>query len=354
MDDVARVLLALETPQLAEEVLHFLDRSGRARVVGTADDGRQLAEAVRQLEPDALVAEPMLAIGGIEGVPLLALSARESVAALRAAVRAGARGFYAWPGDREALLEAVAATGGSRRAALTRRATVIAVHASRGGAGCTFVATHLAQAFARRGASCLLIDLDLAFGDCAYALGATEEALSLADLVPVRDELDREHLDRVAWRGALLAPDVGAVEGVDERVLRVVIETAAASFDVVILHLPRVPDAVGRWALDQADRVVEVLALDVLSFRASSRFLGSEPDGRVDFVVNRAARGEIVPADVARVFGREPLAVIAHDAAAPRAQDHGRLLAPKGRIGRSFARLAAALIEDDAATEDVA
>src|SRR2546422_6506555 len=53
MDDVARVILAIGSQEVAEEVLHLLDRSGRARVVATAADDRQLAEAVRQLEPDA-------------------------------------------------------------------------------------------------------------------------------------------------------------------------------------------------------------------------------------------------------------------------------------------------------------
>src|SRR6266513_1845062 len=57
MDDVARVILAIGSQEVAEEVLHLLDRSGRARVVATAADDRQLAEAVRQLEPDAVVAE---------------------------------------------------------------------------------------------------------------------------------------------------------------------------------------------------------------------------------------------------------------------------------------------------------
>ena len=67
MDQVARVVLALEAPEVAEEVMHFLDRSGRARVVATAGDDRQLAEAVRQLEPDAVVAEPGL-LAGASGV----------------------------------------------------------------------------------------------------------------------------------------------------------------------------------------------------------------------------------------------------------------------------------------------
>ena len=91
MGEVARVVLALEAPEVTEEVLHFLDRSGKARVVGTAADDRQLSEAIRQLEPDVVVAEPLLAHGGVDGAALLALSSRESVAALRGAVKAGAR-----------------------------------------------------------------------------------------------------------------------------------------------------------------------------------------------------------------------------------------------------------------------
>ena len=40
MEEVARIVLALESPDVAEEVMHFLDRTGRARVVGTAGTRR--------------------------------------------------------------------------------------------------------------------------------------------------------------------------------------------------------------------------------------------------------------------------------------------------------------------------
>ena len=60
MDNVARVVLALEAHDVAEEVMHFLDRSGCARVVATAADDRQLVEAVRQLDPDVVIAQPGL------------------------------------------------------------------------------------------------------------------------------------------------------------------------------------------------------------------------------------------------------------------------------------------------------
>ena len=80
MDEVARIVLALETPDVAEEVMHFLDRTGRARVVGTAVDAAQRG-AVRQLEPDAVVAAPSLvpARGTLNGSALLAVDTSQSV-----------------------------------------------------------------------------------------------------------------------------------------------------------------------------------------------------------------------------------------------------------------------------------
>lgn len=348
MSDVARVVLALETPEVAEEVLHFLDRSGKARVVGTAADDRQLGEAVRQLEPDVVVAEPSLVHGGIDGAALFALSSRESVAALRGAVRAGARGFFVWPAEREGLLDGVSAAVVSRRA-LTRRSTVVAVHASRGGAGCTFVATHLAQAFTARGASCVLIDADPWFGDVATALGATaDDVRTLADLAPVADELAWEHVEEAALEHpsgmrVLLAPPPDAPLAEDP--VPAVLSVAASVADVVVVHLPRGLDERTTWCLGQADRILEVMSLDVLSFRATSRALAAlgrpSLEDRLSFVVNRAGRAGLTPADVSRVFGRDPVAVFCSDTAVPRAQDRGALLAPKGRIGRGFARLAA-------------
>jgi len=112
------------------------------------------------------------------------------------------------------------------------------------------------------------------------------------------------------------------------------------------LHVPRGMDDVTRAGLGVATRVVVVLQLDVLSFRAAKRAVSAmRIDDRCDFVVNAARRGEIVPADVERAFGKLPLAVIPVDRNASRAQDHGRLLALRGRTGRAIERLAARLME---------
>ena len=138
MSEVARVVLALEASEVAEEVMHFLDRSGGARVVGTAADDRQLTEAVRQLEPDAVVAHPSLVEpAALRSPAVLALDTRESVASLRAAIRVGASGFYLWPGEREALAGAAAATVSLPHVG-DKRAIVVAVHGARGGVTTTW------------------------------------------------------------------------------------------------------------------------------------------------------------------------------------------------------------------------
>jgi Flp pilus assembly CpaE family ATPase len=387
MEDVARVVLALEQHDVAEEVMHFLDRSGRARVVATAVDDRQLAEAVRQLEPDAVVAQPSLAASTpLLGRTFLAVDTRETVASLRAALAAGARGFYLWPADREALAGAAAATV-DVPAELERRALVVAVRSARGGAGVTFVATHLARSFARRGDACILIDAAPLFGDVAAALGVPigadgsttarddgdeaapsvgggvglapsspgEDVRTLGDLLPVVDELAPRHLEHVLWTHpqgfrVLLAPppkEAAIVSGED---LRVVATVAASVAEVVVLHLPRSLDALSREATATADRIVEILTLDVLSFRAATRVLEAlKPDRldqRVGFVVNRAARAEIAPSDVARVFGQKPLAVLPFDRTVQRLQDRGRLLPVRGRTTRAVDRLAHRLHEE--------
>jgi Flp pilus assembly CpaE family ATPase len=355
MVEVARVVLALEEHDVAEEVMHFLDRTGRTRVVATAGDDRQLGEAVRQLEPDAVIAQPSLVLSAsLNGSQLIAVDTRESVNGLRSAIRAGACGYFVWPVEREELAGAAAAS--ARRAGVgSKRALVIAVQASRGGAGATFVSTHLSAAFARRGSECVLLDADFAFADVTAALGAFAEPEApphhtIADLIPVIDELDPLRLGDALWHhpegfAVALAPEASQNEWSGSDRVQRVIDVAAQAADVVVVHLPRSIDEVAALACAGADRVLMILSLDVLSFRAGTRAIQRMPYDRVDLVVNRATRAEVTPSDVQRVFGRAPVAVLPNDAAVPRAQDHGRLLPPRSRLSKAFDRLAERLSE---------
>jgi pilus assembly protein CpaE len=352
--DVTTVLLAVDEGEVAEEVMHFLDRSGRARVVGTATDAKQLADAVRQLEPDAIVASPRLVPADAGGVtPVLAVDTRESVSSLRAAVRVGARGFYVWPADRgdlAAALDDVRHPGDAADA----HATTLAVYGARGGVGTTFLASHLAAAAVAGDRDVVLVDMDAAFDDLTAALGVPpdEAVRTCADLRPLVDELAPGHLDAALWRHpsgfrALLAPRDGE-DGthVGPREYASILSTATATADVVILHVPRTIGPLARCAFDRADRVLIVMSLDVICFRATRRALEALGDIDVEaceFVVNRATRGEIVPADIRRAFGKSPIAVIPTDRGVATSQDHGRLLGSRSRASRSIRRTAEAV-----------
>jgi Flp pilus assembly CpaE family ATPase len=357
MEEVARVVLALEQPEIAEEVLHFLDRSGVARVVGTAADERQLREAIRQLEPDAVVAAPSLAPSRAEldGGALIALDTTQSVNTLRRAIRAGASGFFLWPAEREALAEATARIRPPSAASEAGPAPVFAVYGPRGGAGATFLAAHLSAALTRRGRRCVLVDLDVVFADATAALGVPldGDVRTMRDLVPLGDEVSPRHVEEVVWRhaagfGVLLAPgdELGAIE-VRGRHYRAAVNAVRRACDVVVLHVPRGLDEVSRTGLELADRVLLVLGLDVLSFRDAQRAIAYAGLGdRCAFVVNRARRAEVTPADVERVFGSPAIAVVPWDRRAGAAQDHGRLLPMRGQLGRSIDRLARRLLEE--------
>jgi len=355
MVEVARVVIALEVPDVAEEVMQFLDRTGRVRVVGTAQDSAQLAEAVRQLEPDAVVAAPTLAPsrGTLNGTALLALDTTQSVGALRRAIRAGASGFYLWPAEREELAGAAARIVPTAEEVAADRAPVIAVYAPRGGAGTTFVATHLAAAVAKNGQRCVLVDLDRQFADVSAAIGvpAGDDVRTIADLAPLGDEIGRQHLEEVLWEhpsgfSALLAPADPMPNLRAGEPYRAAIAAIRAMCDLVVLDVPRAMDEVSAAGLESAGRVLVVLGLDVLSFRDAKRAIEAAGlEDRVDFVVNRAGRSEIAPRDVERVFGRPALAVIPSDRAVTSARDHGRLVPMRGRVGRAIERLAHRLEE---------
>jgi len=355
VENVARVVLAIDEHDVAEEVIHFLDRTGGTRVVATAGDERQLAEAVRQLEPDAVVASPSLLRRGVPAGAnaVLAVDTRESVGSLRAAIRAGARGFYVWPDERDELIAASRRAAVAGAAGASGVAPVVAVFGSRGGAGATFVATHLAAAFARRGRDCVLVDVDPAFDDVGAALSvpADEPVPTIEDLASTSAEAGGNHRPWTHPAGfrvipGAVAPAWSAIEPAD---VVAAIDAVARASQVVVCHVPRAVTDLTRAVLARADDVLIVLTLEVASFRAAKRVVDALDlaDG-CRYVVNKSARADISVADVERVFGRPSFAVIPAAAAVRSAQDRGRLLPSRGRVARSIDRMAVDLLGEAA------
>jgi pilus assembly protein CpaE len=354
MRGVARIVLAVESEHLAQDVIDFLDRTGRARVVDSVRDPSAVAAVVERERPDAVVGSPALApTGAVNGTTFLAVATEESVRSLRQALDAGAHGFFLWPGDRTGLLAAASRAVRPQVGDGTKRATVVAVFGPRGGVGTTFVATHLAAELARAGKAPILVDADAGFGDLTWALGVPDgaEVRTLADLEPVHDEISEEHVRNVLWPHpsglrALLASPEGDGSSDPER-HRQVVDACATLTDVVVLHLPRSLDATVIAACELASRLLMVITLDVFAFRAAKRAMGAvERAAQWDVVVNRAAHGSIVPADVERVFGRRAAAVLPFDRRVGLAQDRGELAPERSPARRGIRRLTDALFEE--------
>lgn len=351
MENLARVVLAVDEHEVAEEVMHFLDSAGGAHVVATAVDERQLAEAVRQLDPDAVVASPSLLRRGQPhgGRAVFALDTRESVGSLRTAIKAGARGFFLWPQEREELAAAWRRTAVAAADAATA-GRLVAVVGSRGGAGTTFLATHLAAGFARRRRDCVLIDLDPLFDDVGAALGipVDEPVPSLADLIADEAITAAERRPWTHPAGFRVIPGSSGSEPVapDADDVVAVVDATVRSTDIVVAHMPRAVSPVATAVVARADEVVVVLTLDVASFRAAKRaIVALDVEDRCRFVVNRVARADVAVADVQRVFGRPALGVVPASNAVRAAQDRGALLPPRGRVARAVDRIAGALAE---------
>jgi pilus assembly protein CpaE len=358
----ATVVLGIREPGLQEEVLHFLDRLPRVRVLAAAGDPASLVREIKELRPRATVVTPsaLAETADLDGAAVLVVAEEETTATLRSAIRAGARGFYLWPKERERLASDVLGSAGPAKEQ-ERHGQIVAVYGPRGGAGATFLSTNLAGFASDLGARTALVDLDLFYADVAPALGVTQKAetRTVGDLVSVLDEITLEHLERVLYqhpRGfqALLAPldpmPPGELSG--ERVARAA-EILSTAFDLVVLHLPREMSS-ARPGIEIADVLIVVLTLDVLAFRdartALSYLKAEGLDPRVHLVVNRASRTEdVIPEDADRVFGMLPTAVVPNDRSVPWAQNRGQLIAGSSRAARRVRSLAERLVKEQRA-----
>jgi pilus assembly protein CpaE len=355
------VVLGLEDPALREEVLHFLDRLPRVRIVGTASDGPGLQRAVRDRNPGAVVVSTQVLADApdLDGAAVLVVAPTETTEGLRTALRAGAGGFYLWPEERDELGRDTQRAARPPATKPVAAGKVVAVHAPRGGAGCTFLATNLAAASADRDSETVLVDLDAFGGDVTTALGfqPLPELPTSADLVPVAAELTEEHLDRVLQPHArgfrvLLAPHDAGTESFDPAGVASLIRMLRNRFNSVLLHLPRALGSSAIAALEASDVMLLVVTLDVLGLRAARRTVdllaSAGLDGRCRLVLNRASRGEIVPQDAERVLGLPVAAVIRHDRGVPRAQNRGELMSGRGSpAGRRVVALAKAVLNEE-------
>jgi pilus assembly protein CpaE len=253
-----------------------------------------------------------------------------------------------------ALQKALARKDGAGAARATD-GRVVCVLGPKGGIGKTLTASNLAVSFADAGASAVLVDLDLQFGDVGLTLGLAPDT-TIYDLARSSGSLDAEKAEAFmavhsSGLRVLLAPTRPDQAGmVTPDFLTALYHVLRAAYDYVVVDTPPgfTPEVIA--SIDSSSDVCMVGTLDSLSLKNTK--LGLEtldlmgyPRDRVCMVLNRAdSRVGIAKDDVAGILGREP------DVLVPSTRDIARsvnesvpiaISQPRSEAGRAFRSLAA-------------
>jgi pilus assembly protein CpaE len=202
---------------------------------------------------------------------------------------------------------------------------VIAVYASKGGCGTTFVTANLAASIARltRKRACV-VDLNLQAGDQPLYLGL-EPHYSIHDVVRNFDRLDDQLLasyltQRSKFLALLAAPtEIGKEEDIRIEHVTRTIALLRAQAEFVVIDPPRVLNELTISALDSADDLILLLTLDIPAIRSAKRALDifarlGYDRSRIKVVINRYTKTpEFDLKQVEKVLETQVFATITND-----------------------------------------
>lgn len=328
-----RVLLAVSDPHLSDHISGLITESDELTVASTLRNPTEVRGMLPRADVDAIVLHdrtgslPSIEIARELTVAhpefgLVLVVTDDSPNVLRRGMQAGARDVVSMPVALEQLETSVVAAA-SWTQALRRRADrdaggelhgtgrVITVVGAKGGVGTTTIATHLA--LAARGlsdASVCLVEYDLQMGDLRAYLDLPYRR-SVADLVPVSEELTTRHLQETLYSHGsgmrvLLAPQDGEqAETVTAAAARNILTAIRTREDLTIVDAGAILTEASAIAAEMADTLIIVSTPDVVSLRGVVRLhamwerLRVQPPEAV-VLLNRTSRKLEVQADLAR------------------------------------------------------
>jgi pilus assembly protein CpaE len=341
-----RVLIVDDIPDSRDNVAKLLRFEPDVEIVGMAEGGQEGIDLALRLEPDIVLMDiNMPGVDGIQATTRIAsrlpntavimMSIQSDADYLRRSMLAGAREFLSKPFSLEELIGSIRhvhqLTQANRRVVATspvdnptyhsggrsRRAKVVTVFGLKGGVGRSTVAANLAVALRQRGDfEVALVDGNLLYGDIGVMLNVTDNK-TLGDIVKHFDHLDRDLIGDILVTHSsgvkvLLAPHRPQDgEQVTPDHVRQVMQFLITMVDYVVIDTRPSFDEVTLALLDQADRIINVLTLELTAIKGTknylevSELLGYELE-KVLLVLNRANAVSGIPvADVAATLKGE-------------------------------------------------
>ncbi|MDX2032878.1 MAG: AAA family ATPase [Blastocatellia bacterium] len=297
-------------PQVLDELNRLRPQAALVLLNGELNHSFQLVERIHQELPDTAV---------------ICSSEDSSPDVILQSFRSGAKEFL-----RQPLVESeIAAVFSKIEQTAVRteesQGRVIAVYASKGGCGTTFVTANLAASLARisRKRACV-VDLNLQAGDQPLYLGV-EPNYSIHDVVRNFDRLDDQLLasyltQRSKLISLLAAPtDIGKDEDVRVEHVARSIALLRSQVDFVVVDPPRMLNEITISALDAADDKILLLTLDIPAIRSAKRALDiftrlGYDRSQIKVVINRYTKTpEFDLKQVGKVLETEVFATITND-----------------------------------------
>jgi pilus assembly protein CpaE len=372
MKNALTFILLSRDPADLKEMGRTLQNHPGVSLLMMSDDPEQVFTETGRLHPSAVI----ISLGNM-GEPAMKLVQRITLECPTTAVicasrdsspdlilrsmRSGARDFLRLP-----ILEDELATVINRTSEFSaqhvsdepkKRGRAIAVFSSKGGCGCSLLATNLALI---QDTPTALVDLNLQSGDLELMLGVRPR-FSLADVVENRDRLDDSLLGRYltphSKNLSLLAAPLRAesADDIEPRHIYEVMELLRSRFDQIIVDTPHSYDAVTISALDHADQILVVLTLEIHAIRSTRRALEifdrlGYPRKKIKLVVNRWSKdNELDQKQVEEFLGERVVGFIQSDyRAAVNSINLGQPLinsAPSSKVATDLRQIAAKLFD---------
>lgn len=211
---------------------------------------------------------------------LLVFGAGDDPAAIRLAMRAGARDYLTLPLDEQELNSAVDEVAAELAETMVDRAGDLHVFINgKGGSGATFLATNVAHGLASSDKRVTLVDLDLQFaGLCRYLdLSPANDLLEAAQAVDDMDEVSAEAFTSKHDSGLRLlsgkADKLYLTTDIDPERIVATLRAYQSFNDYVIVDLPRHIDVLSAAVLEAADRITVVMQQSFPHLHDTARLL---------------------------------------------------------------------------------
>jgi pilus assembly protein CpaE len=271
------------------EIRNALAVDSRLMLLSGGNDVEQVHDEVLRLKPSAAIislganAEPAVKLiqrltEECPGTAVISVARETSADLILQSLRAGAREFLRIPisaDEMKTVFDRVQEFCEGQATAQKKIGQMTAVFSSKGGCGTSFIATNLAACASTK---TVLVDLNLEAGDLPLFLGV-DPRRSISDLIAHRGVFDKELLAAYvtpysANLHLLAAPkEVDPIDKVKPEHIFEVLRQLRECYDHVVLDPQHTFDAVTLAALDQSDKIVLVLTLDIPAIRSAKRAL---------------------------------------------------------------------------------